>query len=198
MIPMSTPGWFDDLPEYMTEAEYRELSEKVARTIEIVHGHVIRCESPTPRHNRIARRLSFALEAARSPADPCLTVETDVDVVLWRVPRFTFRRPDVIVYECIDDPARKPGAQETVMVVEVASPTTAKEDLLDKKTQYAAAGIPVYLVVLLDDKYDIWEIREFHLDAATATYRLHTVHTSVLELEQPVRLTLPISDLVSA
>jgi Uma2 family endonuclease len=198
MIPMSTPGWFDDLPEYMTEAEYRELSEKVSRTIEIVHGHVIRCESPTPRHNRIARRLSFALESARSPADPCLTVETDVDVVLWRVPRFTFRRPDVVVYECIDDPARKPSAQETVMVAEVASPTTAKEDLLDKKTQYAAAGIPVYLVVLLDDKYDIWEIREFHLDAATATYRLHTVHASVLELEQPVRLTLPVSDLVSA
>lgn len=198
MIPMSSPGWFDDLPEYMTEAEYRDLSEKVSRTIEIVHGHVIRCESPTPRHNRIARRLSVALEAARSPADPCLTVETDVDVVLWRVPRFTFRRPDVIVYQCIDDPARKPSAQETVMVVEVASPTTAKEDLLDKKTQYAAAGIPVYLVVLLDDKHDIWEIREFHLDAATATYRLYTVHTSVLELEQPVRLTLPISDLVSA
>jgi Uma2 family endonuclease len=198
MIPMTTPGWFDELPEYMTEAEYLELSEKVSRTIEIVHGHVIRCESPTPRHNRIARRLSFALESARSPADPCLTVETDVDVVLWRVPRFTFRRPDVIVYECIDDPARKPSAQETVMVVEVASPTTAREDLLDKKTQYAAAGIPVYLVVLLDDKYDIWEIREFHLDAATATYRLHAVHASVLELEQPVRLTLPISDLVSA
>jgi len=198
MIPMSTPGWFDDLPEYMTEAEYRELSEKVARAVEIVHGHVIRCESPTPRHNRIARRLSFALESARSPTDPCLTVETDVDVVLWRVPRFTFRRPDVIVYECIDDPARKPNAQETVMVVEVASPPTAKEDLLDKKTQYAAAGIPIYLVVLLDDKYDIWEIREFHLDAATATFRLHTVHTSVLELEQPVRLALPIADLVSA
>jgi Uma2 family endonuclease len=198
MIPMSSPGWFDDLPEYMTEAEYRELSEKVARTIEIVHGHVIRCESPTPRHNRIARRLSVALESARSPADPCLPVETDVDVVLWRVPRFTFRRPDVIVYECIDDPARKPSAQETVMVVEVASPTTAKEDLLDKKTQYAAAGIPIYLVVLLDDKSDIWEIREFHLDAATSTYRLHTIHTSVLELEQPVRLTLPISDLLSA
>jgi len=73
----------------------------------------------------------------------------------------------------------------------------AKEDLLDK-TQYAAAGIPVYLVVLLDEKYDIAEIREFHLDAATATYRLHAVHRSVLDLEQPVRLTLPISELVTA
>ena len=44
---------------------------------------------------------------------------------------------------------------------------------------------------------DIWEIREFHLDAAAAAYRLHTVHSSVLELEQPIRLTVPISDLVS-
>jgi Uma2 family endonuclease len=153
MIPMSRPRWFDELPESMSEAEYRELPEDVARTIEVVYGHVIKCGSPAPRHNRIARRLSFALESARSPAGPCLTVETDVDVVLWRVPRFTFRHPDVIVYECIDDPARKPTAQETV--------------------------------------------REFHLDAATSAYRLHAVHRSVLDLEQPVRLLLPISDLVA-
>jgi len=198
MIPMSRPGWFDELPESMSEAEYRELPEDIARTIEVVYGHVIKCESPAPRHNRIARRLSFALEAARSPSGPCLSVETDVDVVLWRVPRFTFRRPDVVVYECIDDPARKPTAQETVLVAEVTSPGTAQEDLLDKKAQYASAGIPLYLVIVLDEKYDIWEIREFHLDAATAAYRLHAVHRSVLDLEQPVRLALPISDLVTA
>jgi Uma2 family endonuclease len=87
---MRGQGWFDDLPEYLTEADYRDLSEEIARTIEIVHGHVIKCESPTPRHNRIARRLANALEDSRSPAGPCLTVETDVDVVLWRVPRFTY------------------------------------------------------------------------------------------------------------
>ena len=197
MIPMSRPGWFDELPESMSEEEYRELPEDVARTIEVVYGHVIKCESPAPRHNRIARRLSFALESARPPAGPCLTVETDVNVVLWRVPRFTFRRPDVVVYECIDDPARKPAAQQTVMVAEVTSPGTAQEDLLDKKAQYASAGIPLYLVIVLDEKYDIWEIREFHLDAATAAYRLHAVHRSVLDLEQPVRLTLPISDLIT-
>jgi Uma2 family endonuclease len=197
MMPMSSPGWFDDLPEYLTEADYRDLLEEISSTIEIVHGHVIKCESPTPRHNRIARRLANALEAARSPADPCLTVETDVDVVLWRVPRFTFRRPDVAVYRCIDDPARKPAAQDTVLVIEVSSPTTAREDLVDKRAQYATAGIPSYLVVVLDEKYDIWEIREFHLDAAAAAYRLHAVHSSVLELEQPVRLNLPIGDLVS-
>jgi Uma2 family endonuclease len=119
-------------------------------------------------------------------------------VVPWRVPRFTLRRPDVVVYECRDDPAGKPTAQETVLVVEAASPGTAREDLLDKRAQYAAAGIALYLVVLLDETYDITEIREFHLDAAALTYRLHAAHRLVLDLEQPVRLTLPISELVTA
>jgi Uma2 family endonuclease len=181
----------------VTEAEYRELDQDIARTIEILHGHVIRCESLAPRHNRIARRLANALEAARSPAVPCLTVETDVDVVLWRVPRFTFRRPDVAVYRCIGHPTRRPAAEDTVLVVEVTSPTTAREDMVDKKAPYATAGIPLYPVVVLDEKYDIWEIREFHLDTAAAEYRLPAVHSSVLELEQPVRLTVPLADLVS-
>jgi Uma2 family endonuclease len=185
---MGRPGWFDELPESMSEAEYRELPEDIARTIEVVHGHVLKRESPIPRHNRIARRLSLALESARPPAGPRLMVETSVDVALWRVPRFTVRRPDVVVFRFINDPA---------MVAEVTSPGTAQEDLLDKKAQYASAGIPLYLVMVLDEKYDVWEIREFHLDAATSAYRLHAVHRSVLDLEQPVRLTLPISDLVT-
>lgn len=81
----------------MTEAEYRALAEDISRSVEIVHGHVIRRESPAP---------------------------------------------------------------------------------------------PLYLVVLLDETYDITEIREFHLDAAASAYRLH-------DLEQPVRPTLPISELVT-
>ena len=40
MIPMSRPGWFDELPESMSEAEYHELPEDVARTIEVVYGHL--------------------------------------------------------------------------------------------------------------------------------------------------------------
>ena len=88
---MSTPACFEEFPEVMTEEEYPALPEDVARMIEIVHGHIIRCESPVPMHNRIARRPAGGLEAARSPEGPCLSVETDNDVVLWRVPKFTFR-----------------------------------------------------------------------------------------------------------
>jgi Uma2 family endonuclease len=197
MMPMSSKEWYDEMPEFITEAEYRDLGEEISRTIEVVYGQIIKCESPTPLHNRITRRLANALEAARQPAGPCLTVETDVDVILWRVPRFTFRRPDVVVYKCLDDPARKPTAQETLMVVEVTSPTTAQQDLVDKRAQYSAAGIPLYLVVVLDENYDIAEIREFHLDAAASAYRLHAVHRSVLDLAEPVFLKLTTADLVS-
>ena len=27
MMPMSSPGWFDDFPEYLTEADYRDIGE---------------------------------------------------------------------------------------------------------------------------------------------------------------------------
>ena len=101
------------------------------------------------------------------------------------------------VYRCIEDPTQKPTAQDTLLVIEVTWPTTAREDLVDKKAQYAAAGIPLYVVVVLDEKYDIAEAREFHLDAAAASYRLFAVHRSVLELEEPVRLTLPLAELVA-
>jgi hypothetical protein len=69
MMAMSSPWWLDEFPEYLTEAEYQELSEEVSRTIEIVHGHVIRCESPTPlRHCRTSTRTQvLADECAISP-----------------------------------------------------------------------------------------------------------------------------------
>jgi hypothetical protein len=50
-MPMSSPGWFNDLPEYMTEVEYRDLPEEISRTIEIVHGHGgfrLRLRRPAP------------------------------------------------------------------------------------------------------------------------------------------------------
>ncbi|MFI6171674.1 Uma2 family endonuclease [Nocardia sp. NPDC051052] len=43
---------------------------------------------------------------------------------------------------------REAGAGDALVVVEVSSPSTAAEDLLDKKVQYVRAGIPAYLVVL--------------------------------------------------
>ncbi|MFE7796314.1 Uma2 family endonuclease [Nocardia sp. NPDC057440] len=184
------------LPHEMTEEQYRQLPEAMAREIEVVHGHVIVCESPVPEHNRVARRLAGAMEQLPS-TEPCIRVETGIDVVLWRVPKFTFRRPDVTVYRCLPERGAKPESGDALIVVEVSSPSTAAEDLLDKKAQYARAGIPLYLVIALDTKYDIEEVREFRLDAHAAEYRLHRLHRDgFLQLEHVVLGEITFADLV--
>jgi hypothetical protein len=48
----------------------------VARRIEVVHGYVIVCESPTPQHQQVARRLANTFEAAR-PKEPCTRVQME-------------------------------------------------------------------------------------------------------------------------
>ncbi|MFR9772045.1 Uma2 family endonuclease [Nocardia sp. SC052] len=186
----------DHLPHEMTEEQYRRLPEGVAREIEVVHGHVIFCESPVPEHNRVARRLASSMEELPS-TEPCIRVETDIDVVLWRIPKFTFRRPDVTVYCCLPERGAKLEAGDVLIVVEVSSPPTAAEDLLDKKVQYARAGIPLYLVVVLDTKFDIEEVREFRLDAHAAEYRLHRLHRDgFVRLEHVVLGDISFADLV--
>ncbi|MCP2289366.1 putative restriction endonuclease [Nocardia amikacinitolerans] len=102
------------LPHEMTEEQYRRLPENIAREIEVVHGHVIVCESPVPEHNRVARRLASAMEQLPS-TEPCIRAETDIDVVLWRVPKFTFRRPDVTVYRCLPERGAKPEAADALI-----------------------------------------------------------------------------------
>lgn len=53
------------LPNTMSEAEYEALPAGVAQRIEVVHGYVIVCESPTPQHQQVARRLANTFETAR-------------------------------------------------------------------------------------------------------------------------------------
>lgn len=186
----------DSLPHEMTEEQYRQLPEDVAREIEVVHGHVIVCESPTPEHNRVARRLANALEQFPS-TESCIRVDTDIDLVLWRVPKFTFRRLDVIVYRCLDEAGNKPESPDALIVVEVSSPSTAAEDLLDKKAQYARVGIPLYLVVMLNEKYRVDEVLEFRLDAYAREYRLHRLHRDgLLRLEHVVLGEVSFEELV--
>ncbi|MEV0433944.1 Uma2 family endonuclease [Nocardia sp. NPDC050413] len=186
----------DSLPHQMTEEQYRQLPEDISRVIEVVHGHVILCESPTPEHNRVARRLAGAMEDLPS-TEPCIRVETDIDLVLWRVPKFTFRRPDVTVYRCLEQPGDKPEAGDALIVVEVSSPSTAAEDLLDKKAQYARVGIPLYLVVMLDTKFGIAEVLEFRLDAHAREYRLHQIHREgLLRLEHVIVGDIPFDELM--
>lgn len=175
----------------MTEGHYRRLSEEYARAIEVVHGHVIvvsrRCPSTT------GSPAGWRSPRGRAVHGDVHQGGTDVGVVLWRLPKFTFRRPDVVAYQCLPERGRKPDASDALIVVEVSPPSTAHENLLDKKTQYARAGIPLYLVIVMNTKYKVEEIQGFRLDAHAEDYRPH--RDGFLRLEHVVLAEVSIEGL---
>lgn len=132
---------------------YLSMPEDISRTVEVRDGMIIHCESASPNHNAVSRNIERALldaNAKRSGSDPCLRVNRDVDMLVSEVP-FHFKRPDVIVYRCIEEHRpkwkTKPTVGDTVLVVEVVSPTTITADLIDKRAEYARYGIRHYWIV---------------------------------------------------
>lgn len=195
---MSLPAWVTDPDSLtLTEEQYDDLPDHVRKLIEVIDGHVIFCQSGTPEHSDIGRRLANRLEAAR-PAEPCTRVSTDVDVQFVKRKRsdgkLSFRRPDVSVYKCIERGA-KLSAPDALMVVEVVSPGSGYTDTVDKLAEYAYEGIPVYLVVLLDGSFYVKMIQEYRLDWASRTYRLAHTHMDELVLEDPFPATIGFAEL---
>ena len=59
----------------------------------------------------------------------------------------TVRIPDLLVASAAEHPQRLFTPRRTRLVVEVLSDSTARTDLGTKRREYAAAGIPAYLVI---------------------------------------------------
>ncbi|MFI2477406.1 Uma2 family endonuclease [Nocardia xishanensis] len=132
--------------------DYLAMPAEMARDVEIKDGMIVHCESPSPNHNAIARNIERALlegRAKRDSADPCLRVNRDIDMLVSEVP-LHYKHPDAIVYRCIEQPRpkwrMKPTVADTVLVVEVVSPTTVTADLIDKRAEYARFGIQNYWI----------------------------------------------------
>jgi Uma2 family endonuclease len=187
---MSLPVWATDPSSLLiTEEEYEALPEEICKTIEVVDGRVVFCESPAPAHQRVSRNLTFALMAAR-PATPCIEVLQDTDMryrhrnphVTQAGKRFTFRRPDVIVLRCLEPGARL-WSGDVLVAVEITS-SDDEVDFNDKRAEYAAQGIPVYLIVVMDGDR-IGSIEEYRLDWSGRNYQLAAVHRGTLVTELP-------------
>jgi Uma2 family endonuclease len=195
---MSLPAWAAD-PESLTltEAQYDDLPDQVRKMIEVIDGHIIFCQSGTPEHSDVARRLANRLEAAK-PADPCTRVSTDIDVYFEKRKRsdgkLSFRRPDVSVYRCIERGA-KLSARDALLLVEVVSPGSGYTDTVDKLAEYAYEGIPVYLVVHLGGDLYVTMIHEYRLDWASRTYRLAHTHVDEVALEDPFPAVIAFQEL---
>jgi Uma2 family endonuclease len=174
---MVAPQWMH-IP--ITAAEYDSWTEEQCAGIEIVDGMVIVSPSASKRHNRLARILANALDAA---AGPDWNADTDFDVRLQDVP-LTNRRPDVVVYraDTIDVFPTRP--EHVLLVAEVVSPGSETTDRIVKFNQYASGGIPFYWRVELTVT-GIPVVYTYLLDSASKHYREGDVFTGIVKVTAP-------------
>jgi Uma2 family endonuclease len=134
---------------------YLEMPEDLSRTIEVVDGMIVHCESPSENHQGIQQALVNALGEAARKLDrrfgTCHRVRGDLDVLLTEVP-FHFKRPDVVLYRCLPEDrsgrwSGKPVASDVLIVLEIVSQHSISADTAEKRIEYAAAGIPHYWIV---------------------------------------------------
>jgi Uma2 family endonuclease len=136
----------------LTVAEYLDIGEIELGYSELVEGRLLMSPSPAFDHNHAALELAVMIRA-RLPKG--LRVVTDLDVDLQLAPPDapgTVRRPDLLVSaEEARLRVRREGgvlrASEVVLVVEIVSPGSTRTDHVQKRSEYADAGIPHYWIV---------------------------------------------------
>jgi len=127
-----------------TEKDYFSLPE-TNRIIELSGGRLIISPSPTLRHQRVLKKLSFLMDGYIENNNLGEIIVAPMGVRLWEG---TIREPDIIFMsnehsdrlnnECLGIPD---------LVVEILSESNKKQDLDEKFKEYEIAGIPEYWVV---------------------------------------------------
>ncbi|WP_181871705.1 Uma2 family endonuclease [Sphaerisporangium album] len=141
--PMSTPH---DAGRRDLEQRYQRVCDLFPdQRVEIVNGRIVIREVPTLDHNRMIFRLLLQIMAFADQRG--WTACNDIKLFLGtQVDRY---RPDITVVPA--EPrmwdAENVYADQTLLVVEVVSPSSRDDDNLLKPHSCSLAGVPLYLVI---------------------------------------------------
>jgi len=141
---------------------------------ELINGEVVAMSSsPTFNHNRVASRIYRAFENYLE-GKRCTAIADGTDLYLTQEDRFI---PDMMVV-CDRDKIRRDGVHGAPdLVVEVLSPSTARNDRMHKKAVYEASGVREYWLVDPENRtMEQHFLRDGRLE-------LNTVYTSYPESE---------------
>jgi Uma2 family endonuclease len=134
----------DVLQGAWTVDQYLKLTDQTNRLIEFTDGYIEVLPMPTRKHQLISRFLFLAL----------LTFVQRLGGTVFYAPlrlqlaAGRFREPDLLLLVDKQDPRNQDafwlGAD---LVVEIVSPDHPARDLVDKRRDYATAGIPEYWII---------------------------------------------------
>lgn len=152
--------WIDD--REWTEASYLEFANDTNRIVELVDGKLVIHPMPTLLHQIIIVNLTVALHASKAGRVFLAALPTK----LWSD---RIREPDVLFFTTAHfDRLHEAYVDPPDLAVEVLSPDrrSLKRDRVDKRAEYARAGIPEYWIV----DPEVRNVLVLRLDAATGTY----------------------------
>lgn len=161
-------------------AEYLLLPYDRKKT-ELVDGKVVEIADASPLHIDIIAFLSMALETQIADQALNLVVRAGPGVEIPKPNRDSnVRDPDLIVCDRTQWKAMRyltkaifVGNKPPAMAIEVVSPGSSKQDTIDKRQEYALAGVPEYwivnpidgyVLVLLLDSHEYRELGEYRGD----------------------------------
>jgi Uma2 family endonuclease len=144
--PAMPADWVSGPPQgQWTYREYAALPDDGNR-YEVVCGVLYMAPSPNAWHQKASMAISYRLYTAIQLAGLGEVYAAPFDVILD--PKTTVQ-PDVLVVlkEHLDRVSTEGVFGAPDLVVEIASPSTARHDLREKYDAYATAGVPEYWVV---------------------------------------------------
>ena len=131
------------LQGFWTQAQYLKLTNWSNRLIEFTDGRIEVLPMPTQQHQAISRFLFLALYSfVRGIGGNVFYAPLRL-----RIRDSKFREPDLLLVTDADDPrCRNDYWFGADLVAEVVSPDNPDRDLIDKREDYAEAGIPEYWI----------------------------------------------------
>ncbi|MFL5803427.1 MAG: Uma2 family endonuclease [Roseiflexaceae bacterium] len=125
------------------EEQYLWLTDYTNRLIEFTDGYIEVLPMPTDNHQAILEYLFLAFLAFLKP----LGGKVRFAPLRLRIRPRKFREPDLLLVLSASDPRRQNRYwQGADLVLEVVSPDKPERDLVDKRGDYAEAGIPEYWI----------------------------------------------------
>lgn len=134
------------LPEQgdWSEEDYLWLTDHTNRLIEFTNGRIEMLPMPTDKHQTILFYLSRVFFAIAQSINGKVLFSP----IRLRLKNGRFREPDLLLLRSADDPRRQNKYwQGADLVLEVVSPDNPDRDLVQKRRDYAQAGIPEYWIV---------------------------------------------------